>query len=89
MIQWALNRDYTDCSTIAYPVQATGHVLTKETPLVIFHKPLERYSASSLPQPPPAAPPKSNNHLPPIFRMMMEQPQAQGEDLTREGGSFS
>lgn len=47
MIQWIVNRDYTDCSTIPYPIQTTGHLLTKETPLVIFHRPLERYNPSS------------------------------------------
>jgi hypothetical protein len=66
MIQWLINRDYTDFSTVPYPALATGHTLTKETPLVMFQKPLEKYEPLPL-----HAPPK-NGHLPPVFRMMKE-----------------
>lgn len=61
MINWILNRDYTDSATIPYPVQATGHTLVKDIPLVIFHKRLIKRNEST-----------ENKHLPPIFRMMKE-----------------
>jgi hypothetical protein len=70
MIHWLINRDYTDFSTVPYPAQATGHTLTKDTPLVMFQKPLERLDPL-----PSRAPPK-NSHLPPVFRMMKESQEA-------------
>lgn len=71
LIEWLLDRQYTDIKTVPYPVEATGHRLLKDnTKLVVMVKPLQLVSSTREVNAGEEQniPPPQNSHLPPHWR---------------------